>query len=144
MANVWSHLMMFIGTYLGIFFILEIIPIEFDFILVMGLGAIGMLLVLVYLTRRKDFDNHKFYKANFIFVVLFCGITIVYNKTLELNDAPYFWKDKFYLFTLTTNHAILIGTLLILAHMVLKRQWKSSLIVGSTMLAVAVYLWVVV
>jgi hypothetical protein len=150
MTRTWLKYLIFIGTYIVIFLFLETIPIEIDFILAMVIGAIGMLLTLIYITRQKDFNEDKFYKANLIFVVLFCGITIIYDKTIGLTDvqtigsSTYFTNSKFYEWTLSTNHAIIISTLMLIGHVVLTKNWKSSLIIGSTILGLLLYFWTTV
>jgi hypothetical protein len=150
MIKTWLKYLIFIGTYISIFLFLEAIPIEIDFVLAMVIGAIGMLLTLIYITRQKDFNVDNFYKVNLIFVILFCGSTIIYNKTFGLTDiqtignSTYFKNSKFYEWTLSTNHAILISTLLLIGHVAFTKNWKSSPIVISTILGLFLYLWIIV
>jgi hypothetical protein len=109
---------------------LEVIPIEIDFILAIVVGALGMLLTLIYVSRLKDFNNGRFYKTNFIFVIMFSGITIIYDLIFGLTNiqtngnSAYFTNSRFYERSFSINHAIIISTILIIGHLILTKHWK--------------------
>lgn len=150
MKKTWLYYIMFIASYVILFLFLKTIPIEIDFILAMVIGAIGMLLTLIYLIRQKDFNTRNFYKANLIFVIMFCGLTIIYDKAFGLTEvqnignSKYFTNSKFYEWTLSVNHSIIRSTLLLIGHVVLTKNWKSSPIIISTILGLFIYLWIIV
>lgn len=150
MAKTWVSYLMFIGAYVAIFLFLQIIPVEIDFVLAMLAGVIGMILAFLYTVRQKDLDFGNLYKTNLIFVLIFCGITIIYDKTFGLTEtriignSVYFSNSKFYEWTLSINHAIIISSILLLVHAVFTKRWKSSLIVVSAILVLLLYFSVII
>lgn len=141
---------MFIGAYVAIFLFLQMIPVEVDFIVGVLTAIIGMVLAFIFTVRLKDFDYRNFYKANFIFVLLFCGITIIYDKTFGLTEmqangnSVYLSNSKFYEWTLGVNHAIIMSSILLLLHAVFTKRWKASLIVVSAILVLLLYFSIII
>lgn len=150
MTKTWLQYLLFVGAYIVTFLFLDAIPIEVDFTLGIAIGAIGMLLVFIYMTRKKDFNKDGFYMVNLIFVVLFCGLTIIYDKifglteTYSMGNSIYFTNSKFYEWTLSVNHAIIISTIFLLVYSLFTKTWKSSLVVISTIFGLFIYFWTIV
>jgi len=130
----------FIGIYLLIFFIGDIIPIEINLLVAIALGFVCMVAVFIRVIKRPDFKVIEFSVCNLTATIVFCTITILYDKIYGLtefirtNESVIIQNSKFYKNTLSLNHAIILSAVILFFYSLIVREIK---LIGITALTVA-------
>ena len=135
MKKVIVTYLIFIGSYILVYTILDIAPLLIDFWLGVSISFLVMITTFIILNKKYcSFNNASMYFTQLISIILFSVISFIYDKLFgltsitPLKNGLSFTNSKFYEYTLSLMHALLLSSFIFLIYSIFKRDLKKILL----------------